>query len=281
MVAQYSPHAWSAIYVLEAFLLLWIAKAAYTRVYRRVDLKEELFGRNNHVLAVSTTGYLLGIIIALGGALVGPDMGWRANLREIALYGIEAIVLMLIASFLCEKVLLPHFDNTREVVEKRNLGAAFVEAGMHLANGLIVLAINQGEGAWWIGVVFWVLAQVALILIGLLYEVATPHRIHEELKRGNAAVGLAFGGALVGMGNVVSLAATGDFSDWTGDLIGFAGYAVFGILMLFVVKRLTDAVLAPGVKLSDEQTEDSPNVGAGLLEACGYIGGSLLITWVL
>ena len=281
MVEQYLPLAWSVVDVLEAFLLLWIAKAAYTRVYRRVDLKEELFGRNNHVLAVSTTGYLLGIVIALGGALGGPAAGWQENLLEIALYGGEAIVLMLIASFLCEKVLLPHFDNTREVVEKRNLGAAFVEAGMHLANGMIVLAINQGEGAWWIGLVFWVLAQVALILIGLLYEVATPHRIHEELKRGNAAVGLAFGGALVGMGNVVSLAATGDFNAWATDLLSFAGYALFGVAMLFLVKRLTDAVLAPGVKLSDEQTEESPNIGAGLLEACGYIGGSLLITWVL
>ena len=43
----------------------------------------------------------------------------------------------------------------------------------------------------------------------------------------------------------------------------------------------TAAKVAPGVKLADEQTEGSPNVGAGLLEAFGYVGGSMLIVWVL
>ena len=49
----------------------------------------------------------------------------------------------------CDIVLLPRFDNTKEVVEDQNLGTAFVEAGVHLANGLIVLAIQQGAGPWW------------------------------------------------------------------------------------------------------------------------------------
>ena len=275
------PMAWSVVDILEAFVLLWIAKGAYTRVYRRVDLKAELFERDNWALAVSTAGYLLGIVIAFGGALGGVSEGWKADMAGIAIYGAEAIVLMLIASFLCEKLLLPHFDNTREVVGNRNVGTAFVEAGMHIANGLIVLAINQGTGAWWVGLVFWVLAQIALILIGLLYEFATPHRIHEELQRANPAVGLAFGGALIGMGNVVSIAVTGDFLGWQESLTSFAGYTLFGFVALFIIKRLTDALLAPGIKLSDEQTQEVPNPGAGLLEAFGYIGGSMLLGWVL
>ncbi len=282
MVEEFlKPMAWSVIYILEAFVLLWIAKAVYSRVYRRVDLKAELFERHNSARAVSIAGYLLGIVIAFGGALGGGSAGWKADVSAIALFGGQAIVLLLIASFLCEKVLLPHFDNTREVVENHNMGTAFVEAGTHIANGLIVLAISQGTGVWWIGLVFWALAQIALILAGLLYEIATPHKVHDELARANAAVGLAFGGALVGMGNVVSIAVTGDFLDWTASLISFAGFALFGFVVLFLIKKLTDMLLAPGIKLSDEQTEASPNTGAGLLEAFGYVGGSMLIVWVL
>ena len=54
----------------------------------------------------------------------------------------------------------------------------------------------------------------------------------------------------------------------------------FGFVALFVIKKLTDVLLAPGVKLSRQQTEGTPNVGAGLLEAFGYVGGSMLIIWV-
>ncbi len=270
----------SVVYVLEAFLLLWVAKLAYTGVYRRVDLKAELFARNNTALAVALAGYLLGVVIALGGALWGPSAGWQADLTGIALSGLKGIGLMLVASYLCEKVLLPRFDNTVEVVQDQNLGTAFVEAGMHLANGLIVLAILQGQGPWWSGVVFWVLAQGVLLLAGLLYEWITPHDVHRELERDNAAVGLAFGGGLVGMGNILSLAAGGDFQGWQEGLSFFAEDALFGLAMLFLIKRLADAVLAGGVKLGAEQVEAVPNIGAGLLEAVGYIGGSMLIVWV-
>lgn len=274
------PMVQSVVYVLEAFVLLWVARLAYTGLYRRVDLKAELFGRNNTALAVALSGYLLGVVIALGGALWGPSAGWQADLTGIALSGLKAIALMLVASWLCEKALLPRFDNTVEVVQDQNLGAAFVEAGVHLANGLIILAILQGQGPWWSGVVFWLLAQGVLLLAGLLYEWITPHDLHRELERDNAAVGLAFGGGLVGMGNILSLAAGGDFAGWGESLGFFAEDALFGLAVLFLIKKLSDAVLAGGVRLGAEQVEATPNIGAGLLEAVGYIGGSMLIVWV-
>jgi uncharacterized membrane protein YjfL (UPF0719 family) len=274
------PMLKSAVYLLEAFVLLWLARLAYTAAYRRVDLKAELFGRNNTALAVALAGYLLGVVIALGGAFWGPSAGWQADLAAIALTGLKGIALMLVASWLCEHVLLPRFDNTKEVVQDQNLGTAFVEAGLHLANGLIVLAILQGQGPWWSGVAFWVLAQGVLILAGLLYEWVTPHDVHAELERDNAAVGLAFGGGLVGMGNILSLAAGGDFAGWQESLSLFAQDALFGLVMLLIIKKLSDALLAGGVKLGAEQVEEKPNIGAGLIEAVGYIGGSMLIVWV-
>ena len=280
MDEQLLPMFKSAVYILEAFALLWLAKLAYTGLHRRVDLNTELFGRNNTALAVALAGYLLGVVFALGGALSGPSAGWQADLVAIALSGLKAIALMLVASFLCKKALLPHFDNTKEIVQDQNLGAAFVEAGMHLANGLIVLSIQQGNGPWWSGLAFWVLAQGVLLLAGLLYEWITPHHVHRELERDNAAVSMAFGGGLVSMGNIISLAAGGDFVGWQESLTFFGEDALFGLVMLFLIKRLSDIVLAGGVKLGVEQVEAAPNIGAGLLEAVGYVGGSMLIVWV-
>ena len=152
---------------------------------------------------------------------------------------------------------------------------------MHIANGLIVLAIIQGDGPLWRGVAFWVLAQAVLLVAGRLYEVITPHSIHQELERDNAAVGLAFGGVLVGMGNIISIAVPGNYAGWLEGLEVFSIYVAFGLLALFAIHKLTDLLLAPGVRLADEQVEESPNIGAGLIEAFGYVGGSTLIVWVL
>ena len=274
------PMGRAAVYLLEGLALLVIAKWAYTGLYRRVCLKEELFDKGNVALAVSTAGYLFGVVVALGGVLAGPSAGWQADLTAIALYGIMTIVMMLVASWLCEKILLPRFNNTKEVVEDQNLGTAFVEAGVHIANGLILLSIQQGAGPWWEGVVFWALAQALLLIVGRLYEMATPHSIHEQLERDNAAVGLAFAGLLVGMGNIISLAVAGDFIGWRDSLITFAADAAFGLVILLIIKRLTDILLAPGVSLAAQQTQETPRIGAGLLEAFGYVGGSMLVVWV-
>ncbi len=273
------PMGRATVYLLEAFVLLVLAKWAYTGLYRRVCLREELFDKGNVALAVSTAGYLFGITIALGGVLVGPSAGWQADLQGIGLYGVMTIAMMLVASWLCEKVLLPSFNNTKEVVEDQNLGTGFVEAGVHIANGLILLAIQQGSGPWWVGVAFWALAQAALLIVGLLYERATPHSIHDELERDNAAVGLAFAGVLVGMGNIISLAVAGDFTGWRDGLITFGAEVAFGLVILMIIKRLTDLVLAPGVSLAAQQTHETPRIGAGLLEAFGYVGGSMLVLW--
>ena len=281
MEAYLMPMGRSAVYLLEAFVLLVIAKWAYTSLYRRVQLKEELFDKGNVALAVSTAGYLFGIVIALGGVLAGPSAGWQADLTATALYGLMTIVMMLVASWLCEKVLLSRFDNTKEVVEDQNLGTAFVEAGVHIANGLILLAIQQGAGPWWAGLVFWALAQAVLLVLGRLYEMATPHSIHDELERDNAAVGLALAGALVGMGNIISIAVAGALAGWREGLTTFAADAAFGLVILLVIRRLSCALLAPGVSLAAQQTQETPRIGAGLLEAFGYVGGSMLVVWVL
>ena len=267
-------------YLLEAFVLLYIAKLVYSKIFRKVDLKAELYARNNYALAVAVSGYFLGICLALGGALVGQSQGWQADLIDIGLYGFLAIVLMLIAGFLCEKILLHSFSNTKEIIEDQNLGTAFVEAGIHIANGLIVLAIVQGEGPLVSGIAFWLLSQVVLIVAGRLYEMITPHSIHDELERDNAAVGLAFAGLLVGMGNIISIAVAGDYSGWLMGLQVFAMKVGFGFVALYGIHKLTDVILAPGISLGSEQVKPQPNVGAGLIEAIGYLGGSTLIVWI-
>ena len=57
---------------------------------------------------------------------------------------------------------------------------------------------------------------------------------------------------------------------------------VVGLVLLPVMRTVTDMVLLPGAKLSDEiANQEHPNVGAGFIEAFAYVGASFLIVWSL
>jgi hypothetical protein len=48
------------------------------------------------------------------------------------------------------------------------------------------------------------------------------------------------------------------------------------------MRFITDKILLPGQNLTDEIiNQEKPNIGAALVEAFAYIGGSVLITWCL
>jgi len=53
-----------------------------------------------------------------------------------------------------------------------------------------------------------------------------------------------------------------------------------GLLILPVVRFVTDKILLPGQNLTDEiVNQEKPNIGAAIIEAFAYIGGSALIIW--
>ena len=59
------------LYIVAAFLLFMVGKLAYDFQLRRVNLNAELLERDNLALALSLSGYFLGLTLAVGGALAG------------------------------------------------------------------------------------------------------------------------------------------------------------------------------------------------------------------
>ena len=102
--------------------------------------------------------------------------------------------------------------------------------------------------------------------------------IHDE--KDNVAVGISFGGAILAIGIVIMNALMDPFIDWTTTLIDVSLQTILGIILLPIMRFLTDKVLLPGRKLTDEIiNQEKPNIGAGLLEAFAYVGSAILITW--
>lgn len=275
----------SVVIILElavGFGLFWVGQFAYQKLFRRIQLNLELFVKDNPAVAISLVGYYLGIVIALGGVLAQPASSWQQKIFNLASYGATVILFMLAGAWIGDRLILRKCDTAREVLEERNIGAAFVEAGNHIANGLILNAALAGEsGGWLVGLVCWLIGLGVLVVVSVIYPRVTTYDVFGEIqRRNNPAAGVALSGLLIGTGNIVRVAFTPEFKNW------FTSFTQYGLILLFclgslvVIRWLADLILVPGVKISDEiVNQEIPNVGAGLIEAFAYIAASVLIAW--
>ena len=278
-----TPVGWYVLVCVEVFcglLLFWLAQRLYQLLFRRIHLNEELFVRDNVAAAVALSGFFLGVLLAFGGVTSGLSSAGVDSLMALLSYGAAAIFFMLLGAFVSDRLILRRCDCFREICTDRNLGAGFVEAGVHVANGLLISSALAGDaGSWLVGLVCWSAGMLVLAGAAAIYPVLARFDVYGEIRnRNNAAAGLALAGFLVGTGNVLRVSFAGDFSDWQSSLPAYALKLVFCMLLMGSVRWFADLVLVPGVTISHEIAEQEiPNIGAGLVEAFCYIAGSFLI----
>jgi len=271
----------AAIFIIVFFIFFFIGKVINDLLHREYKLNFELVEKDNAALALAVVGYYFGLVLAIGGTIAGPSAGLVEDLYDLVIYGILSIILLNISWFLCDKLILYKFRVSEELIRDHNQGTGVVSAGISVASGFIIYGAVSGEGgSIWTVLVFWALGQVLLILAGLVYELITPYNIHEEIEKDNVAAGVSFAGALVSIGVIIGLAGEGDFTAWSIDLPVYIGFAVLGLILLPIIRLLTDKVLLPTVKLSDEiSAQEKPNVGAAYIEAFSYIAAAFIISW--
>jgi uncharacterized membrane protein YjfL (UPF0719 family) len=265
------------------FLLFWLGQLAYRKLFRRrMELNLELFVKDNPAVAIALVGYYFGIVIALGGVLDKTLSILPEKLLNLASYGCLVILLMLAGAWVGDRLILKHFDCDREIIQERNIGAAFVEAGNHIANGLILNASLGGEGGnLLVGFACWLIGLGVLVLASAVYPRFAKYNVFREIeKRNNPAAGIACAGLLVATGNIVRIAFAPEFQDWVSSFRVYGLNLLFCLALLVAIRWLADLILVPGVKISDEiVNQEVPNLGAGLIEAFAYIAASFLIAW--
>ncbi len=276
------------LYVGMGVVILVAARIAQDLVtpYR---IGEQISHKDNVALALSITGYYLGVVIVFLGALYEPfgssavvdglgftEEYWRDAL-SVLIYSVIGIVALNVARLLVDRLVLYKFSTEKEIVTDQNAGVGAVELGVYVAVGLVVAgAVSGPEGGPLTALVFGVLGFLTLALYAFFYDLTTPYDIHEQIESGNAAVGVALGGNLIAIGVVVFKAVFGEFVDWQASLAEFFTFAALGFVLLFVVRRVVDLVLFPGVKVSDELSVDR-NLGAAFIMAGSVISVSLIL----
>ncbi len=270
-------------YLVAALVLFILGKFAYDITHPGFSLRQQLIERDNLALAMSMGGYFLGLSIAVGGALAGAPTSLGADLIGISLYGAIAIVLLNLSVRINDWLILYRVSGEKEILEDQNCGVGMIEAANHIAMGLIIYGIISGEGGGILAVlVFWLLGQATLIVAARLYGWLVRYNIQDAIEKGNVAVGVAFSGMILAIGNVIRFAEQGEFVSWQKSLISYAVVVVFGLLALPLVRLATDKLILPGKRLTAELVyQENPNIGAGVIEGVVYVSMSILIGWCI
>jgi uncharacterized membrane protein YjfL (UPF0719 family) len=271
----------AVVLVIVFYVLFFVGKIVHDGLQRGYRLTYELVERDNVALALAVAGYYFGLVLALGGAIVGDSAGIVEDLIDMLIYGLLSIILLNLSWFICDKLLLSKFKVTDELIRDQNPGTGAVCFAVSVATGLIVFGAISGEGGnIWTAIAFWGIGQLMLILASVMYNFITPYDIHAEIEKDNIAAGVSFSGALIAMGIILGLAAEGDFFSWRQDVPKYLVIAALGLVMLPPIRFLTDKVLLPTVKLTDEiANQERSNVGAAFIEAFSYIAAAFIIVW--
>ncbi len=275
------------VYILASFVLFLIGKYTYQLFNPRVKVGYELVENDNLAFSFAHVGYFIGLLLAIGSAVMGESFGLVDDLINIGIYGVLSILLLNFSLIINNRIIFSKFDLKKEILQDKNVGSGIIEGANGIATGLIVLGAIHGEGAGFGGpivtaILYWLLGQAFLFLTTIIYNWITPYDIHEYIQKNNVAVGVGYSGAIIAIANLIRNALMHDFQSWIITLEDVTFEVAVGFIFLPIARYLTDKILLPGQKLTDEiVNQEKPNVGAAVVEAFAYAGGSMLIVWAL
>ena len=275
------------VYVGIGLVILGIGKLVqdFLTPYR---INDQLRTKDNVALALSITGYYLGIVIVFVGAVYQPfnlivDEGlgftqdYWGDVLVVFLTSLAGIGALNIARIVVDRVVLYKFSTEKEIITDQNAGTGAVEAAVYVAVGLVIAGSVSGEGGGAeTSAAFAALGLVTLVLYTLFYQLTTSFDIHGEIERNNVAVGVVLAGNLIAIGVVVLKAVFGDFVNWEEALAEFITFAVFGFGLLLAMRLVVDLLIFPRVKVADELVIDR-NLGVALIEGAVVVGASLIL----
>ncbi len=274
------------VYVGIGIVVLGIGKIVQD-VLTPYKINNQLRTKDNVALALSITGYYLGIVIVFLGAVYQPvslivdglgftEEYWK-DVLEVFLTSLAGVAALNLARIVVDRLILHRFSTEKEIIDDQNAGVGAVEAAVYVAAGLVIAGSVSGEGGGpETALAFAGLGLLALVLYALFYELTTSFKIHDEMEADNTAVGVALAGNLLAIGIVVLKAVFGDFINWEDALAGFLTFAVFGFGLLLVMRLVVDLFMFPQVKVSNELDVDR-NLGVALIEGSVVVGASLIL----
>ena len=273
----------SLVFVLEALLLVWIGKIINDLFIPTYRLNQELLQRDNKALAVSFSGYLGGMGIVMLGVFESEssnpllsDPFWN-DVVSLILWSLVGIVCLNIARWMNDKIILHRFDNTKEIIQDKNVGTGAVQWGSYMGSAFILRAVIASEASEGLlrdiidTFVYFFITQLFFVLFGKLYQFITQYDFHEEIEKDNVAAGVSYGLTLTSLGIILSYTISR-----TQSIAAFGIWFINGVILLILSRWLLDKIILPGHRLDREISQDR-NWGVALLEGAVAMTVAFLI----
>lgn len=268
---------------LSAVILLVIARGVYQLVLG-ISMTEALITNDNKAAAIALAGFLLGVMQVIIPVFGGPAHSFWNDLANVAMYGVVGIVVLTISGVIFTGYCKATGTDLKGQIAQGNVAAGITAAGAYLAVSGLTSGILSGDGGALLPTfVFWAAGLVALIVLTHLFRMLTAYDDAALISHGNVAAALGFAGLMIAVGMMVGYSVAGTF---TGYSEGFTSFGLFLLLTLlfYPVRQILVQMLLLGGGFSlyngrlDHEIAEDHNVGAGVLEAVGYIATAMLIT---
>lgn len=271
------------VVALATVVLLVIARGVYQLILGQ-QLTDTLINKDNRAAAIALGGFMLGVINVIIPVLSGPSHSLSRDLIGVAAYGIGGIITMTITGLIFAAYNQWTGLHLRECLNECNVAAGVVTGAVYLAASQVVSGALTGDGGSILPtIVFWAAGIAALIIITHLFRMLTSYDDAALINQGNLAAAVGYAGLIVAIGMMVGYSVAGEF---TGYVQGFKdfGLMLVTVLFLYPVRQIVVQMLLLGGGFSlrhgrlDHEIAEDKNVGAGLLEAIGYIATALIVT---
>ncbi len=246
---------------------------------------------------IELAGYVFGAIVVTAAAISAvslTDQSVSMAITEgefslwdfggsVLVYGLLTMVLFALSSRMSVERLLR--IDSHLAVRAENTAVAVVSAASAVAHALILAAAISGETESpgpLPPLFFSILGLAVLWLCTWIFRLLTSYDDTRELVHNNVAASLSYGGLMIAIGMIVAHAVEGDFSSWEESLWLF-GRSMVPIVLLYPLRQfvLQSLILRRPLRLYggalDDEISLQQNVGAGALEAAGYISAAFLI----
>jgi len=272
------------LYAAITFAFIIIAKKIADKRTVAIDDDHEILENSNTAVGFRRAGLYLAYAMAFAGTLAGDDAGFMSDVVALLLDGVVITFCLFTCRTLNDRVMLAYIDNDKEA-GRGNTAVGLAEGGMYIATGLVLNGSFTGTSDNMViglisAIVFFILGQAALLLCGFCYEIISAFNVQAEIKKGNVAAGIALAGVLVALGIILRAAIAGPSVGWVADMLSFAFYTLYGIILLLIFNKVIEFFILPGASLATEVQRDR-NVAAVVLMQAGMIAMAVIISAVM
>jgi uncharacterized membrane protein YjfL (UPF0719 family) len=219
-------------------------------------------------------------------AVVGPCLRlrpWSDALVCASVLALVGLAALLLATFVWNHLLLR--GQLGAQVKQGNLAAGIAGAAHALGSGVVAAHCLAGGGldTLPISILFFVIAQVSLVALVVLFRFLTYYADDQEIAGENLAAAISYAGIVIALSIIVGHAADGTFLGWAHALRAF-GLSLLLCLALYPVRQIVVARLFLGFPLVwrggalDRAVAQDRDVVASIIEALGALAAAWLAT---